>query len=356
VVEVDLDAPDNVRELKGHRLLCVGDIPVIATMIGPVPGNPQLDEPLKTKSNPHAIAPLEWSNLIARIVNGCVEENGPTRTVKCYFTQAPCEDHHEPWVKDCGKYIEVELEVRPFFEKETAVISEALAHPGELTQGLCSPWQNDYRECSCYYWASARPDYINVEPTPDGLSTGDNWLQKKRTGDYVPDDYQNPELVLYNDLFSEWEKWLRFQIGGRDAPGEATPVPPANVDENEIRRLAAARAEAFDRKDLEASLAFYAPDAMILWPGAPVASGADALRKKLREKLSDPTLRIQFAPKSITLSKAKDFASDFGEVTFMCRDARTNKPVFTVQKYVQVWRKICDEWKVMYDSYNADTE
>ena len=56
-------------------------------------------------------------------------------------------------------------EVRSFFETGTAVISPELAEPGELTQGLCSPWQNDYRECSCYYWASARPDYVNVEPT-----------------------------------------------------------------------------------------------------------------------------------------------------------------------------------------------
>ena len=37
---------------------------------------------------------------------------------------------------------------------------------GRADAGLCSPWQNDYRECSCYYWASARPDFVNVEPSP----------------------------------------------------------------------------------------------------------------------------------------------------------------------------------------------
>jgi hypothetical protein len=89
-----------------------------------------------------------------------------------------------------------------------------------LTQGLCSPWQNDYRECSCYYWASARPDYINVEPAGNGLSKGDNWLQKERTGDYVPDDYSDERLILYDDLFNEWERWLRFQVGGRDVPDD----------------------------------------------------------------------------------------------------------------------------------------
>lgn len=90
---------------------------------------------------------------------------------------------------------------------------------GELTQGLCSPWQNDYRECSCYYWAAARPDFINVVPTTAGVSAGDNWLQKERTGDYVADDYVDSRLVLYDDLFTDWEKWLRFAIGGNDDNG-----------------------------------------------------------------------------------------------------------------------------------------
>jgi len=98
------------------------------------------------------------------------------------------------------------------------VISRVLADVGELTQGLCSPWQNDYRECSCYYWASARPDYVNVEPSSTGTSQGDNWLQKERTGQYVPDDYVDSRMILYDDLFREWEKWLRIQVRGRDVP------------------------------------------------------------------------------------------------------------------------------------------
>ena len=117
------------------------------------------------------------------------------------------------------------FKVRNFFEEGTAVISRALADAGELTQGLCSPWQNDYRECSCYYWASARPDYVNVEPGPDGLSRGDNWFQKTRTGSYVPDDYADKRLVFYDDLFTQWETYLRFQVGGRDVPDAAGKKP-----------------------------------------------------------------------------------------------------------------------------------
>jgi hypothetical protein len=110
----------------------------------------------------------------------------------------------------------VELEVRDFFEPNTAVIAAAMAEPGELTRGLCSPWQNDFRECVCYYWASSRPDYVNLEPAADG-SKGDNWMSKTRDGQYVMDDYQDSRLIDYADLFSSWERILRFQIDGRDA-------------------------------------------------------------------------------------------------------------------------------------------
>jgi hypothetical protein len=182
------------------------------------------------------VAPLEWSNALAHVLP---QHAGKPEPVACDFTEGkPCWfdqkwwDYDDPPKPDHMPPKPVLLKVRPFFETGTVVISKTLAHAGELTQGLCSPWQNDYRECSCYYWASARPDFVNVDPSPTGMSAGDNWLQKARTGDYVPDDYVDSRLILYDDLFrtapgpdgrefSDWEKWLRFQIRGRDLP--ATP-------------------------------------------------------------------------------------------------------------------------------------
>jgi len=100
------------------------------------------------------------------------------------------------------------------------LIAEDVATPGELTQSLCSPWQNDYRECACYYWASSRPDYVNVEPTREGISKGNNWMQKDRTPEtpreYILDDRQDTRLVTYDELFQKWEAMLRFEIEGKD--------------------------------------------------------------------------------------------------------------------------------------------
>jgi hypothetical protein len=214
VVELDKDWDWRQKNLKGHRLLRIHTpddriIRVVTQFKGPTPSDVGGEMILTTDLNPAGLAPLEWSNALAPIL----EFKG--QRLRCEFTREEAwelGDLQDPF----DGPISVELEVRSFFEDDTAVISKVLADAGELTQGLCSPWQNDYRECSCYYWASARPDYVNVEPTPAGLSKGDNWLQKKRTLDYVPDDYVDTRLIRYDDLFENWEDCLKIQIGGRD--------------------------------------------------------------------------------------------------------------------------------------------
>jgi hypothetical protein len=117
------------------------------------------------------------------------------------------------------------LRVRKFFESTTAVISEQLAKAGELTQGLCSPWQNDLRECSCFYWASSRPDFVNTKIGKDGLTHGDYWFARKRSGEYVPDDYADGRLMTYDELFKSWEQLLQFQIGGEDSTRDLFDLP-----------------------------------------------------------------------------------------------------------------------------------
>lgn len=220
------------RSLVGHRLLKIEydhpaaageetrrSILTMATQIGPSPADVTAQSVvLSYEANPQGLAPLEWSNLLASVLH---ERAG--KTVTCIFSAKPEWLGMVAWDDD-AKHVEKTFTVRKFFEKETAMISQELAQPGELTQGLCSPWQNDYRECSCYYWAAARPDFINVEASPAGPAMGDNWLQKERSGRYVPDDYADTRLVLYDDLFNKWEKWLRFAIAGtdRDDTGNGT--------------------------------------------------------------------------------------------------------------------------------------
>lgn len=54
---------------------------------------------------------------------------------------------------------------RFFTDPRTGVISAAY-QPGEIMQSLCSPWQHDFRDCTCHYWASNRPDVVHGEIDP----------------------------------------------------------------------------------------------------------------------------------------------------------------------------------------------
>ncbi|MFI9009866.1 hypothetical protein ACIGNX_21800 [Actinosynnema sp. NPDC053489] len=207
-------------DLVGHRLLTVGGCRVVGHLVGPTrPGAGSA--PLTSPTNPDGVTMLEWSNALADVLAGHAD-----RTVDCVFTDHPAPTPVGPPPDPPDEhYRTVPLRVRPLFATspvtgdQLAVIAEDLAGPGDLTRGLCSPWQNDYRECACYYWAASRPDYVNVEDTGSGTSTGDHWFAVHREPrEYVLDDREDSRLVSYDDLFQDWQGKLRFVVGGNDAP------------------------------------------------------------------------------------------------------------------------------------------
>lgn len=130
------------------------------------------------------------------------------------------------------------LRIRPFFSSpgsdvDPSIRSETVA-PGELTQSLCSPWLHDYRDCVCFYWASSRPDFVNV----DSDGNGHNWTDldrptedgKPRYRDFPTSTGDRSTIgVSYKQVFEDWETQqstddpnardigvFRFQIDGKD--------------------------------------------------------------------------------------------------------------------------------------------
>jgi hypothetical protein len=190
--------------LKGMQLMRVAGIDVTAPVKGPNQQDGQIG-PLKDSFGSDRMA-LEWSNALASVMQGFAG-----RSVTCDFQSL---DGTENLTKD--------LNVRFFFERDSAVIARDIAEPGALTQSLCAPWQIDYRECACFYWAANRPDFVNVEIKPDGSSAGNNWMQKDRTDItpkvYINDDWLDERLLSHIDLLRDWEKALRFVIANEDEP------------------------------------------------------------------------------------------------------------------------------------------
>ncbi|WP_271612558.1 hypothetical protein [Bradyrhizobium sp. CCBAU 21362] len=215
VVDVEDEA---YKDLVGCRLLKINNRPLAVLTQGPVmPGRPPI--PLSTGGSASAVSFMEWSNSVALLLS----QQGSK--VSCEFTKDPSDAEVLPGDASV-KTQTLEFEVRQIFEQtdidgqpvSLALLAEALAKPGELSQGLCSPWQNDYRECACYYWAASRPDFVNVVPAADGRSRGDNWMQRENTGEYISDNRALDALLSYDDLFTSWEQELRFVIGGIQEP------------------------------------------------------------------------------------------------------------------------------------------
>jgi hypothetical protein len=194
--------------LKGMFLLRIAGIGVIAPVTGPDKNG--IVGPLKDTTFGEDHMALEWSNALASLIH---EHTG--EEVDCDFETL---DHKQQKT--------VKLKIRSFFEAGTAVIARDIAEPGALTQSLCAPWQNDYRECACFYWAASRPDFVNVEIRPNGSAAGNNWMQRDRTLTtpkvYINDDWMDERLLSHTELIKNWEGLLRFIIGNEDEP----PVRP----------------------------------------------------------------------------------------------------------------------------------
>jgi len=184
-----------LARLEGRFLLQVADAPTLVEVRGPS----DTEEDVALGS-----AFIEWSNALAGVMATSAKQLVPCRFVD-FSTDPPSEET-------------VDLRIRPLFarsavtDEQLALIDEEVAQPGELTQSLCSPWQNDYRECGCYYWAASRPDYVNRDFTEQGPSIGNNWLSRDR----VPKAYNGPGQITYEELFQNWQGLLRFIVGGRD--------------------------------------------------------------------------------------------------------------------------------------------
>jgi hypothetical protein len=128
---------------------------------------------------------------------------------------------------------------RDFTNKTTGVVSTAYV-PGELTQSLCSPWQHDFRDCACHYWASNHPDVVLAEdrPTDDELPSGEsaNPLRAEIRIDWLRSDRDRaraaaaigsfganrPFQMDHYEINQRWEE-LSIVLGGKETPAVYLP-------------------------------------------------------------------------------------------------------------------------------------
>ena len=141
-----------------------------------------------------------------------------------------------------------------------------------------------------------------------------------------------------------------------------TQPPPAPVvadtreaDTKAIHDVEAAWVQAWSTKDVDKIATFYADDATLLIPDAPVLNGMAAIKTGLKPLVEDKNFSGTFAAAKVEVSKAGDLGYSQGTFTITMTDPKTKKPVTEQGKYVTVYKKQADGgWKAVEDINNAD--
>lgn len=121
------------------------------------------------RSLPNA-APATPVNRLAREVDRSVLETGSaifSPGIELYLTGLP----EDAFFSAAALRDPDEVRVRP-----GSSLGGPGTTPGELTAGLCSPWQFDFLACTCNWWPNTRPD-VAFRDQPQGPEV--NWLRRE---------------------------------------------------------------------------------------------------------------------------------------------------------------------------------
>lgn len=122
------------------------------------------------------------------------------------------------------------------------------------------------------------------------------------------------------------------------------------AEESAIRATDAKWVQAVAAKDPDQTASFYADEASLMAPGAPLATGKDAIRKTWAGLMGAPGFSLTFAPTKIEVSKSGDLGYELGEYELTTNDKK-GKPQTSKAKYVVVWGKQGDgTWKALVDA------
>jgi len=124
-------------------------------------------------------------------------------------------------------------------------------------------------------------------------------------------------------------------------------IAPALAQKAEIEAVNAKWVEFFNKEDFAGVASLYKEDAEAFPPGAGIVRGRDAIGamwKGLAEQVSDPkvtTLEVK--------SLGPSTAHEIGTVSLKTKGAA---PQEVTGKYVVVWEKVGDDWKLAADIWN----
>ena len=131
----------------------------------------------------------------------------------------------------------------------------------------------------------------------------------------------------------------------------ACATTPRSVDgTSEGQALVRQWESAASSRNAAALAALYAEDASGLYAGAPARQGRDSIRVSWERFFE--TRFIEIMPRRVEVASSNDFAYTTGR--YQVRDGAATGPLLEEGKYVQIWRRVNGDWRVIVDINNAD--
>lgn len=121
-----------------------------------------------------------------------------------------------------------------------------------------------------------------------------------------------------------------------------------NVEQEQTALLTVDREWSQTTKDIDKFMSYFAADATAYAPGAPMATGTEAIRKLVSDMFAAPGFSISWTAAKAVVAASGDIGYTTG--TYDLAIAGTTEK----GKYVTTWKKVDGVWKVADDIFNAD--
>lgn len=148
--------------------------------------------------------------------------------------------------------------------------------------------------------------------------------------------------------------FVAFTLFACQPVAQQTEVDVAAVEEAVLRQADAEWLQAFEAKDVEGMVSFYAAEASVFPPNAPIVSGREAIREMWEELTANPGFELTWESVKVEMSRSGDLAWVLETYALRMHDAEGQLQEDR-GKAVLVWKKQPDgSWKAVADIFNSD--
>ncbi len=123
-------------------------------------------------------------------------------------------------------------------------------------------------------------------------------------------------------------------------------APPVAQESTEIAARSAAWGEAFTARNMEALVGLYSEDARMMPPNGPTGRGREAVALEF-QAMFDAGLSVTI--ETVEAMAAGDLGHRVGTYALSAGGSEVDRG-----KFLELWRKIDDEWKITADMYSSD--